>query len=640
MVSFSSPPPRNPAALLALAALLLLGGCAQTFTVRPANPLKEHRPGFVSQQAAWVPGKLSPGGWTALRAEASRSGHTDATAALQHLEMASLSGKFSTSQRRAAIELSLWAGVREQSGFGQQHINKAAGFYLLAAQLSNASADRDGSSEDADFVREANRFAIARLVDLYKNQLTDGHEALGEVDSPAQRYELSAPQGSDENLVPPVHYDLLMPTDRYRLIHAPAPTLVSGPGAPLVARVRGANDAKTRRHFELADDTVVPLTATVRFGATAPNGAREAFLELHDPRWQETAGKCPLAADYTTPLAAAVELGRTGFLNLGLLGFLRGDRYYEKTGLYPVEPHQPGKIPVVLVHGLISEPNDWRFLRNALLADPTIRRNCQFWVFFYPTSLPVTYSAAMLREGLDTARDQLDPARHDPAMSQMLIVGHSMGGLLARLQISDSGNTLYRQWFQRPLQELVLDATDREFLKNTYFFKANPDITEAIFLCVPHRGSPLAASIPGKIARLIVNIPQRVLSLSVHIVTLNPGAFANDVTGSGSSIDSLTPGSHLFRALAVMPMSPRVRLHSIIGDRGRGDTPNSSDGVVPYWSSHLPDASSEKIIPAPHSALANPQAMEEIHRILLEHLRRRAAPAEQRSMQTTISKRR
>jgi hypothetical protein len=37
--------------------------------------------------------------------------------------------------------------------------------------------------------------------------------------------------------------------------------------------------------------------------------------------------------------------------------------------------------------------------------------------------------------------------------------------------------------------------------------------------------------------------------------------------------------------------------HSIIGDRGKGDTPNSSDGVVPYWSSHLATAKSEKIVP-------------------------------------------
>jgi len=67
-------------------------------------------------------------------------------------------------------------------------------------------------------------------------------------------------------------------------------------------------------------------------------------------------------------------------------------------------------------------------------------------------------------------------------------------------------------------------------------------------------------------------------------------------------------------------MAKRIPYHSIIGDRGRGDTPNSSDGVVPYWSSHLDGAESEQIVPSGHPAHRDPQAIAEMVRILKKHI--------------------
>jgi len=65
--------------------------------------------------------------------------------------------------------------------------------------------------------------------------------------------------------------------------------------------------------------------------------------------------------------------------------------------------------------------------------------------------------------------------------------------------------------------------------------------------------------------------------------------------------------------------------HSIIGDRGKGDTPNSTDGVVPYWSSHLDGAKSELIVPGPHGSQNLPQTIAELDRILRLHLRANGA---------------
>ena len=86
-----------------------------------------------------------------------------------------------------------------------------------------------------------------------------------------------------------------------------------------------------------------------------------------------------------------------------------------------------------------------------------------------------------------------------------------------------------------------------------------------------------------------------------------------------NSVDSLSPKSRFLHAMNEIPMTPGVPYDTIIGDRGRGDSPNSSDGVVPYWSSHMKGAESEHIVPSDHSAHQNPQAIAEVLRILKAH---------------------
>jgi hypothetical protein len=83
-----------------------------------------------------------------------------------------------------------------------------------------------------------------------------------------------------------------------------------------------------------------------------------------------------------------------------------------------------------------------------------------------------------------------------------------------------------------------------------------------------------------------------------------------------NSVDSLSPRSRFLNAMNTIPMSSSVPYNTIIGDRGRGDSPNSSDGVVPYWSSHVNGAESEHIVPSRHGAHQNPQAIAEVMRIL------------------------
>jgi hypothetical protein len=208
-----------------------------------------------------------------------------------------------------------------------------------------------------------------------------------------------------------------------------------------------------------------------------------------------------------------------------------------------------------------------------------------------------------------------------------------MGGLLSRMQVTNSGRTIWNEVFASRAQELYSQIPNDSGAKRALIFQADPAVSRVIFVATPHRGSSLAAGGIGAIAIWLIRLPLNLLyeipDAMVH--ALNPGSqqAARQRTLIPTSIQGLSPSSPLLRALAQLPIE--VPHHSIIGDRGRGDTPNSSDGVVPYWSSHLASAESEKIVPTGHEAMADPQAVEEIRRILLLNLgetRTRGSPSQ------------
>ena len=277
-------------------------------------------------------------------------------------------------------------------------------------------------------------------------------------------------------------------------------------------------------------------------------------------------------------------------------------------GLLLQEPYDPDRIPVIFVHGLLSSQHIWRRTALALLQDPDIRRHYQFWAFSYPTGNPISFSALQLREDLAFAQQRFGLPRG------VVLIGHSMGGLLSRMQVTNSGRTIWNEVFGPRAQELYSEVPNDSRAKRALIFQANPAIKRVIFIATPHRGSSLAAGGIGAIAIWLIRIPFDLLHEvpETLIQALNPESQRRILP---TSIQGLSPNSPLLHALDRLPIE--APHHSIIGDRGRGDTPNSSDGVVPYWSSHLASAQSQKIVPSGHEAMADPQAVEEIRRILL-----------------------
>jgi len=602
--------PRTPfrAVIGSIVLAVVTSGCTTKFVAKPVNPLRPAR------TAGWDVGEFSAPTHARLKA----LGTTEPKQVIAVLDP--LAARDVTA-RRALIEVALAAGMKAHAKFLTDR--GAAGWYLCAAEHA-FEARAQGDAEFQRFCREASRYALARLAGLREAAIENEIELGDEIAGPVRSYRI-AWRTNAPGAVRAEQFSALLACDRYRVVGARELALVDGIGTPLVGKVQGPSGRAAAETMTMRDGLWVPLTATVEFGPRSP--VRTATFAIYDRKRVETAvvagRRETLAGDFSTPFAVRTkEINQENFVTLGILGFLRGDRLFDQTGLYPLEAPSADKIPVVFVHGLISDPSDWRFLHNALLADPEIRQKYQFWAFYYPTSMAVPWSATRLRQGLANAHARLNPGGKNPALSRMVLLGHSMGGLLSRLQIVSGGDKIYHRYFKKPPEQLRLGDDEKSMVRDMFFFQPNPDIDEVVFICTPHQGSYLATNWIGKIGRMIARLPLTIIETTANIVTLNADAFVSDIQlQPGTSIDSLSPGGQFASILQELPMSERVQLYSIIGDRGAGGDPwKSSDGVVPYWSSHI-EGVPETIIPSNHSGPEHERCADKVRELLREHLR-------------------
>ena len=356
--------------------------------------------------------------------------------------------------------------------------------------------------------------------------------------------------------------------------------------------------------FTPAKGITAPVTATLDFHAT------NATLALRRPAKQPTAsveGKVrPLETNFSAPIGYYQPPGNP--LLIGLMGALRAAHYEKKTGLYFLQPYDPDRIPLVFVHGLISTPFDWVKTINGLQADPEIRKHYQFWVFAYPTGNPVLYSALRLREELARV-DKVYPNHKD-----YVLVGHSMGGLLSQAQVTNVTRADWEKTLGAPAMEIFATLQPADLVTRATTFKANPRIKRVVFICTPHRGSKMASAGIGELAIKLISLP---VDLVTTVKSEVPEATLRKINNGRlpNSVSNLAPNAPYLAVLK--KQSIQAPYHSIIGNRGKpGPLADSSDGVVPYWSSHLDGAKSECIVPGPHGSCELPQTIAELDRIL------------------------
>jgi pimeloyl-ACP methyl ester carboxylesterase len=365
--------------------------------------------------------------------------------------------------------------------------------------------------------------------------------------------------------------------------------------------------------FAPARGITAPVTATLDFHST------DATLALRRPAKQPTArveGKIrPLNADFSAPISYYEPPANLMFV--GLMGALRAAHYEKKTGLYFLQPYDPDRIPVVFVHGLISTPFTWVETINGLLVDPEIRKHYQFWVFAYPTGNPVLYSALRLREELAKV-DKLYPNHKG-----YVLVGHSMGGLLSQAQVTNVTRADWERTLGPVGMELFASLQPADLVSRAATFRSNPRIKRVVFICTPHLGSKMASGGIGQLAIKLISLPT---DLATTMKSEIPEATLRKINNGRlpNSVSNLAPTAPYLKVLN--KESIQVPYYSIIGNRGKpGPLAESTDGVVPYWSSHLDGAQSECIVPGPHGSAALPQTIEELDRILRLNLGLRSA---------------
>lgn len=311
--------------------------------------------------------------------------------------------------------------------------------------------------------------------------------------------------------------------------------------------------------------------------------------------------KLPVAMNLEAPIDAAQAAGpRFGD---GIRYLLRSDRFAAASQLLFLAPYDSRKIPVVFVHGLMSTPRMWVPVIKQLTAVKEIRDRYQFWFFYYPTGQPVPLSALQLREALDAA------VKRHRVTKPLVLVGHSMGGILSRAQVSkitEPEAVSAVSW----LAHVPAASTAHRSM----IFEPRPYVGRVIFLNTPHRGSRLALTGIAGIGMQLIRLPS---NISNELEELARFAIPGGRGRMPTSIQGLSPRSPFLQALDLRP--PSVPHHTVLGDRGRGDSPNSSDGVVSYSSAHLDSAKSEVIAPGGHGSFSDPKAIRELERILLEN---------------------
>jgi len=400
----------------------------------------------------------------------------------------------------------------------------------------------------------------------------------------------------------------------------------SGIGAPLAASTEPVDVEKGY------DDHVqpwikTPVTALLRMENVRDQlatGRVNGTLTLEQPVRREKVviegQEVPLEAETTASLA--YSLAESPVWQREIWGFLQRMTAIPKgTQLAALQPYRPGRIPIVLVHGTASSPGRWAQMINELWNDRRIGPRTQFWLFMYDTGNPIGYSAMLLRESLKEMVHALDPEGKDPALRDMVVIGHSQGGLLTKLTAVDVGDRVWREVSDQPLEQLNVSDEQREQIRKIAFIKPVPNVKRVVFLSTPHRGSYVAGSwFAHQAARLIV-LPATLTQLGAAVVTQNQSKLKGNFQGLQSSVYGMTPGNQFIKLLSEVPLAPGITGHSIIAVKDP-ETPRdkADDGVVEYTSAHLDGMESEFVVTSGHSCQDNPNAINEVRRILLEHI--------------------
>src|SRR5262249_34818516 len=547
---------RTRRGVLAAGAMLLLVACGPPVGVSRVSPREVSRDLTRSALNSTTPSDFSEN--VLHRWDLRELFRRDPEAALARLHQLVVEGRGRDTTLFALAELS----------FAYADATGKRDYYLQAAVAAWAFLFPGGESERPDDLDPRLRIAA----DVYNRGLTRALASAdgSVVDLRSGVYPLPFGQQVAINLEP----DALRWADRELVEFVPVAELRvrglrarhrrPGIGAPLAARAIATDPDAKRRDF-LGPDARTPVTALLRIDdarrqLTQPmiHGSLEVYGS--DPRSVEIDGR-EVRLEVEPSAALAWTLSQSQKWGWERRGFFIGDllRQEMPTSLTFTEPFRPGLIPVVLVHGTLSSAGRWADMLNDLENDGRLRDRYQFWFFHYSTGSPIPYSAMLLRDALRDVVAQLDPDGTDPALHQMVVIGHSQGGLLTKMLVVDPATRLWDTISRRPLADLYVRPETRALVQRALSVRPLPFVRRVIFIATPHGGSSTATGLIVRTVSRFVRLPGDVVSATTDLLEGNSDALLLDPRRPDfGSVYGMRPGSPFLRALLATPIAPGI----------------------------------------------------------------------------------
>jgi len=381
---------------------------------------------------------------------------------------------------------------------------------------------------------------------------------------------------------------------------------------------------------QYSEMSAINVTALLRFKGTTLQevlDTTQVLFDVYSPEATERVElhgeQVPLAGNFTA--AYGLWLAQSGFATQSLRTLFGLSEGIGAPHMYLMQPWDPNRRIIFMLHGLGSSPEAWVNVANEILGDAELRKHFQVWQVYYPTNAPIALNRYEINQAFNNTLKHFDPSGTAPASRDMVFIGHSMGGVLARLLVSSSGETLWNGLLAN--YDLKGERLKRVQAKlgPLLHFDAEPNVERAIFIAAPHKGTDIAGNRVGRLIGRLVRLPITILGRFDDVFkTLQesgqPSAQATKLQVP-NSIDNLKASDPFVKGAAALPIMPGLKYHSIIAQRKAGvPLLQSDDGLVPYWSAHLEGAVSEKVILSGHSVQETPQAVIEIRRILREDL--------------------
>jgi pimeloyl-ACP methyl ester carboxylesterase len=457
----------------------------------------------------------------------------------------------------------------------------------------------------------------------YLQLLSPGDLAIGMADELVDGHHMKIIVRDQARPDKPPGFDQIIAAETLRIRGLRERYIRPGLGGRLICQ-QEPDPASALSRYSVPEKQHVPRSAVFRL-VSFPHGRVEIWLldpsktdriELDGREWT-------VGGDFSAPFAAIAS--RTRFVFQRWQGLFEMEHYASRQGIFFLEPYDPQKIPVLMVHGILSSPLMWRDLTNHIMGDPILQKKYQIWHYTYATGFPILTSARMLREYLNSVNIALQRAGLPPH-KPIVLIGHSLGGLLAKMMVSDSDDLIWDQFFRVPPDRLNLTPADRDWVEQLMFFHPRHDISRVIFMASPFKGSKTADLILFRFSSRWVRFPAELKGHHYRVFTLNRRYMVHSKENrliaerQPSSIDLLSPESPETIALGQMEVARSIPFHLIIGVRRGSNLARSSDGIVAYSSSYLEGAESELDVQTGHTVTHSPKAEEEVLRILTLNL--------------------